>query len=365
MNIAQRLIKKFDDEDIIKFSDKNVFSEHSAWVPSGSPTLDKNLGTLGMPAGLSLIAGDSGSGKTTLCLHLLKNFQIKYPDGLAMILSSEARDNKIYAQKIGVKTEDVLIIKNRFLEDLFFKFQVHINEVKKIWKEDKLPGKPKIFAMWDSIGGTLSRAEQTAYEESVDIMQKNIEQKKTTDANVNPKMMAFQKEAKRLIKGLISQLYDVDLFFVAIAHTGDSTNGRGKVVYGGTWQEFFSTIRLETVVVQKERLDEVEVAQYTKVKVLKNDFGSRKPTVLEILMGVGVVLSLEDIDYAIEKGIIKADSVKKRSFMGDKLKWSTKREFYQNYIDGNKLLPVLHSKIQKAMHKDILESKGIKLKNEE
>lgn len=356
-SIVDKLIKRFNNEDVLKFSDKDLFSEQNMWITTGSPSLDLNLNTLGIPAGLSLVAGDSRSGKTTLCLHLMKNFQRKFPDGVCIILSSESRDNKIYAKKIGIDTDQVLIIKSKFLEDLFYKLQFAIDDTKAIWKQEKLKGKPKFFVMWDSVGGTLSRAEVKAFRENVDAMRKSLEKGKDKEAEIEVKMMAFQKEAKRLVKSLVAQMSEIDMCFMAIAHTGDSTNGRGKVVYGGTWNEFFSTIRLQTSIYQHEKLDDVEVAQYTKVKVLKNDFGSRKATNLEILLSYGIILSEEDIAYGVEKGIIKKLSAKKHSFMDDKLAWSSKREFYLLYENGNKFLNILQNKLLAEAHKDVLEMK--------
>lgn len=355
MSIMTKIMSKFNDNDIIKFSDKNIFKDQQMWVPTGSPTLDLNLWTFGFPSGLSMFAGGSKSGKTTLALHGLKNFQKKYPDGVSIILSSETRDNKNYAKRIGVNTEEVMIIKSKFLEDLFLKLQIVIDEVKLIWVKEKRPGKPKFYVMWDSVGGTLSRAEVKAHRENVETMKNNIAKGKDAETDKDAKMTAFQKESKRLIKSLIAQMYDIDMVFVAIAHTGDKIGGHGgKTVLGGSWNEFFSSIRFELVVIGNEKLDNADVAQYTKIKILKNDFGSKKDTIIEILFGYGVIMSQADIEYGVKKGIIKKEGAKKHSFMGDKLKWSSKREFYQHYAEGNKFLQILLKKLTDEVHKDVL-----------
>ena len=43
--------------------------------------------------------------------------------------------------------------------------------------------------------------------------------------------------------------------------------------------------------------------------------------------------------------------------MNGKLKWSTPREFFQLYKDGNKFLNVLELKIKTSMQKDLLKIK--------
>ena len=78
---------------------------------TGSPELDWNLRTFGLPTGIIEIAGRSRSGKTTEGLEAMKYFLAENPDtGLACILSSENRDNKDYAIQLGVDISRVAII---------------------------------------------------------------------------------------------------------------------------------------------------------------------------------------------------------------------------------------------------------------
>jgi hypothetical protein len=107
-----------------------------------------------------------------------------------------------------------------------------------------------------------------------------------------------------------------------------------------------------------ERIGDEEVAQISKVKVVKNDFGSRKATEIRILLGEGVILSQDDIDYALEAGILKLEGKKKIVFLNGKLSWSSPREFFNLYHERNKLLKVLHKKIQLSMQKDLIELKA-------
>jgi hypothetical protein len=126
---------------------------------------------------------------------------------------------------------------------------------------------------------------------------------------------------------------------------------------GGEWVELMPTIRLSMKLKQHEKIDDVEVSQISEVKVVKNDFGSRKKTDIRILLGYGIILSQEDIDYALEMGILKKEGAKKVSFMNGKLCWSTLREFFKLYQEHNKLLNVLHNKIKKSMQSDLVALK--------
>lgn len=356
--IISKLVSKLDNSGISVFSEKKTFDTNAVWCPTQCPELDFNLGTFGWPVGFIEIAGVSRSGKTTMGLEGMKNFQKKYPDCVCFILSSERRDNKEYAKKIGVDVNSVIIISSKFLEDLFYKFQIQLNKIKDIWREEKMQGKPKIYVMWDSIGGTLSRAEVETFQENTKIVEKNIE--KGTDTKLNHAQMgAFAKNAKMMVKAIIGQIYEMEMVFVALNHTGvDFQTGQRKST-GGEWKDYMPNLRLQVSLKEHIKIDDEEVGQITKVKVVKNDFGSRRVTEIEILLGYGVVLSDGDIQYAIKKGILKQEGAKKVSYMNGKLSWSTKRQFYQLYMDNNKLLKVLQQQITKARHNDVIKSKEV------
>jgi recombination protein RecA len=359
-SIINKLTKMFNETDVIKFADKDNFNDVVSWIPSGVPSLDFTMGTLGYPPGVVEIAGKSRSGKTTLGLTAIKYFQKQHrEDGVAIILSSENRDNKQYAKKMGVDVDNVIIIKSKYVEDLFFKLQLNINYVKKIWADEKREGKPPIVIMWDSVGATLSRAEFETFTENVKKMEKSLE--KGTKFEIDHAQVAsFAKNAKMMVKAILGNLYEDNITLIAINHTGDKIGNmqKGRKSYGGEWVEYLPTIRLETLLIKHISLDDVEVAQITKIKIVKNDFGTREPAEIEILLGVGVVLSESDINFAVENGIITKEGTK-FSFMGGKLTWKSPRTFYQLYNDGNKLLDILYSKIQKIRHESVRNSKKV------
>ena len=73
------------------------------------------------------------------------------------------------------------------------------------------------------------------------------------------------------------------------------------------------------------------------------------------MLGYGIILSQDDIEYAIETGILKKEGVKKVSFLNGKLSWSSPRELFRLYQEHNPLLNVLHNKIKKSMQNDLTE----------
>ena len=358
MSIVDKLIKKIDNDSVIKFSDKDVFDQESTWVHSGIPELDWNLRTYGFPVGITEIAGASKSGKTTLALEGMKNFQHQYKDGVSIILSSENRDNREYAREIGVDTDRVILVKNKFVEDLFFKAQNYIEEICELWREEKLDGKPKIYIMWDSLGATISRAEAETFIANAKIEKQNAAKGTKTEYK-HARMASFASSAKAAMKAMLAQIYEKDIIFVILNHLTTNFDTGGKDSTGGSWVEYLPCLRLRTSRKDWIKLDDIEVAQTTKIKVEKNDFGTRKSTEVEILLGYGVVLSDGDIEYAIEKGILKKEGALKISFMGGKLKWSSKRTKYDLYVEKHKLLPVLLNKIKRERWNDMEKERAV------
>lgn len=361
-DIIDKVVKKFNSEDVIKFSDKDGFKDVKSWAHSGSPSLDYNLRTFGLPTGIIEIAGKSRSGKTTLGLMAMKNFLKENPeDGIAVILSSENRDNKDYALQLGLPINRIIIIKIKYLEAMFMQVKKLMIDVDEIMKAEKM--KPKFFFMWDSLGATLSKAELDTMEENNKRLEKQLEKGSGVEdiEFKNEKMMSFAKEGKKFAKSMMAEMYTHVMHFVMLNHQYDNTAPGSFVTTrkstGGEWVELLPTMRIALKLKSNEKIDDVEVAQISEVKVIKNDFGSRKATDIRILLGYGIILSQEDIDYALESGILKKEGVKKISFMNGKLSWSSPRELFKLYYEHNKLLNVLHSKIKKSMQNDLIALK--------
>lgn len=357
-NIIDRIVKKFNSEDVIKFSEKDGFKDIKSWAHTGSPTLDYNLRTFGLPTGIIEIAGKSRSGKTTLGLMAMKYFLHENPDdGIAVILSSENRDNKDYALQLGLPVNRIIIVKVKYVEAMFMQVKKLVMDADEIMKEDKM--KPKFFFLWDSLGATLSKSELDTMEENTKRLEKELQKgSEVEDIELkNEKMMAFAKEAKKFAKSIMSEMYTHVMHFVMLNHQYEQSNMgiTTRKSTGGEWVSLLPTLRLSMNLKSHEKIDDVEVSQISEVKVVKNDFGSRKKTDVRILLGYGIILSNDDIEYALETGILKKEGAKKISFMNGKLTWSSPREFFKLYYEHNKFLKVLHNKIKRSMESDLVE----------
>ena len=97
---------KFGDESIMMLGDQSHVDIDV--IPTGSVGVDWALGIGGLPRGRIIeIYGPESSGKTTLSLHAIAEAQKK--DGVCAFIDAEHALDPVYAKKIGVKTQDLLI----------------------------------------------------------------------------------------------------------------------------------------------------------------------------------------------------------------------------------------------------------------
>ena len=98
--------EKFGEGSIMKLGEAHAMEVDV--VPSGCLSLDIALGVGGVPRGRVVeIFGAEASGKTTLTLHIIAELQKL--GGLAAFVDAEHALDPVYAKKIGVKIDDLLI----------------------------------------------------------------------------------------------------------------------------------------------------------------------------------------------------------------------------------------------------------------
>ncbi len=100
------LQEKFGEGSVMKLGDVSRVSVDA--VPTGSLSLDLALGVGGLPKGRIIeIFGPESSGKTTLALNVVAQAQKK--GGRAAFIDAEHAMDPVYAERIGVKTKELLV----------------------------------------------------------------------------------------------------------------------------------------------------------------------------------------------------------------------------------------------------------------
>lgn len=99
--------KQFGDGAIMEFG-KHASAQGLEVISTGAPSLDIALGIGGVPRGRIIeIYGPESSGKSTLATHIVANAQKN--GGLAAYIDAEHALDPIYAAKIGVNVEELMI----------------------------------------------------------------------------------------------------------------------------------------------------------------------------------------------------------------------------------------------------------------
>src|SRR5690349_6242593 len=97
---------KFGDGSIMRLGDAKKMEVNA--IPTGCLSLDLALGIGGVPRGRVVeIYGPESSGKTTLAQHIIA--EVQKQGGLAAFVDAEHALDPAYAEKIGVKINDMLI----------------------------------------------------------------------------------------------------------------------------------------------------------------------------------------------------------------------------------------------------------------
>jgi recombination protein RecA len=105
--VLAQIRKQFGDGAIMRMGDGEA-AQKVPCISTGSFSLDLALGIGGVPRGRVVeIYGPESSGKTTLALHIIANAQ--KAGGLAAFVDAEHAMDPLYAKKIGVNLDELLI----------------------------------------------------------------------------------------------------------------------------------------------------------------------------------------------------------------------------------------------------------------
>ncbi|MFN3351593.1 recombinase RecA [Pseudorhodoplanes sp.] len=246
-------------------------------VSTGSLGLDIALGVGGLPRGRIVeIYGPESSGKTTLALHTIAEAQKK--GGICAFVDAEHALDPVYARKLGVNVDDLLISQpdagEQALEitDTLVRSGavdvVVVDSVAALVPKAELDGE-----MGDSLPGLQARLMSQAL------------RKLTASINKSKTMVIFINQ----IRMKIGVMY-----------------GSPETTTGGNALKFYASVRLDIrrIGAIKDR-DEV-VGNQTRVKVVKNKLAPPfKQVEFDIMYGEGVSKTGELIDLGVKAGVIE------------------------------------------------------------
>jgi recombination protein RecA len=246
-------------------------------ISTGSLGLDVALGVGGLPKGRVVeIFGPESSGKTTLALHTVAEAQKK--GGICAFVDAEHALDPIYARKLGVDLENLLISQPDTGEQALEIADTLVRS-----------GAVDILVI-DSVAALVPRSE---IEGEMGEMQPGLQAR-------------LMSQALRKLTGSISKSNCMVIFINQIRMKIGVMYGSPETTTGGNALKFYASVRLDIRRIGsiKER-DEI-VGNTTRVKVVKNKVAPPfKEVEFDIMYGEGVSKVGELIDLGVKAGLVE------------------------------------------------------------
>jgi len=297
---------------------KNDKSMDVETVSTGSLGLDIALGIGGLPRGRVVeIYGPESSGKTTLALHCLAEAQKK--GGICAFIDAEHALDPIYARKLGVNVDDLLISQPDAGEQALEIADTLVRS-----------GAVDVLVI-DSVAALVPKAELEG--EMGDAL---------------PGLQArLMSQALRKLTASINKSNTMVIFINQIRMKIGVMYGSPETTTGGNALKFYASVRLDIrrIGAIKER-DEV-VGNTTRVKVVKNKLAPPfKQVEFDIMYGEGVSKMGEILDLGVKAGLVEKSGA---WFSYDSQRLGQGRENAKAFLKAN---PDMTAKIEAAIRQN-------------
>ena len=246
-------------------------------ISTGSLSLDLALGIGGLPKGRIIeVYGPESSGKTTLALQVIAEAQ--KVGGICAFVDAEHAMDPIYAKKLGVKTEELLISQPDTGEQAL---EITDTLIKS--------GSISVLVV-DSVAALTPKAELEG---------------EMGDHHVGLQSR-LMSQALRKLTGSVSKSNTMVIFINQIRMKIGVMFGNPETTSGGNALKFYSSVRIDIrrIGAIKDR-DEI-VGNQTRVKVVKNKVSAPfKIVEFDIMYGEGISKNGELIDIGVSSEIIE------------------------------------------------------------
>jgi recombination protein RecA len=309
--------RQFGKGSVMKLG-KNDRSMDIETVSTGSLGLDIALGVGGLPKGRIVeIYGPESSGKTTLALHCVAEAQKK--GGICAFIDAEHALDPIYARKLGVNIDELLISQPDTGEQALEICDTLVRS-----------GAVDVLVV-DSVAALVPKAElEGEMGESLPGLQARL-----------------MSQALRKLTASINKSNTMVIFINQIRMKIGVMYGSPETTTGGNALKFYASVRLDIrrIGAIKER-DEV-IGNATRVKVVKNKLAPPfKQVEFDIMYGEGVSKMGEILDLGVKAGVVEKSGA---WFSYDSQRLGQGRENAKTFLKTN---PDISTKIETAIRQN-------------
>jgi recombination protein RecA len=310
--------KNFGKGSIMKMGESKKLAIET--IPTGSLGLDLALGVGGLPRGRVVeIFGPEGGGKTTVSLHAIAEAQRK--GGIAAFIDAEHALDPVYAKKLGVDVNNLLISQPDFGEQALEIAETLIRS-----------GAIDIIVV-DSVAALVPK--------------KEIEGD-MGDAHVGLQAR-LMSQALRKLTAVISKSKTVMVFINQLREKIGIMFGNPETTPGGRALKFYSSLRLDVRAAEKIKEADKIIGTRVRVKVVKNKVAPPfRDANFVLIHGQGILREADIIDQAVKLGIAQKSGTW-YSYAGEKLGQGFESTI--NYLKENsKTAKKLESEVRKLIN---------------